>query len=280
MKFSKYRDVSQKRWCVLTGKRAYFFESFWASKYSAPTEVIPWSRVLYARYACCGPKTRTLTICCNSRLLGIRSVHVDLFWEGADMDSTWCECFAKLQGATRFVADLAEASGAYVEEPAQEPRPAGTGGRLPADAVDVCSGTLRINTGGSGLRRIPKMSRIASVRGEQLASSGGSSPVTTVQDHAESISSGSIASDAFIEDPDRSGLSFSFRYGKETSSADLCANYQLTKASSSISTMGSDPDLDEECDASSIVASEIGDTLSDMLSPFSLTHVRETCEGN
>ena len=27
------------------------------------------SRVLYARYACCGPKTRTLTICCNSRSL-------------------------------------------------------------------------------------------------------------------------------------------------------------------------------------------------------------------
>ena len=41
-------------------------------------------------------------------------------------------------------------------------------------------------------------------------------------------------------------------------SSRLC---RLTKASSSISTMGSDPDLDEECDASSIVASEIGKSL-------------------
>jgi hypothetical protein len=262
MKCSKYRGVSQKRWCVLTAKRIYFFESFWASKYSAPTEAIPWSRVLSARYACSSAEKRTLTVCCKSRLLGLREVCVDLFGGGDDMDSTWCECFAKLQGV-KFIADLED----------RKPQTCASA----VDAVDVSRRPPTINSSGSGLRRIPKMAQIATQLCEQAALSEESSEISSEEetDCTDSISSSSIPSDTFIEDPDRGRSPFSFRYGKEMCCADMCANYMSAKlsrakASPSVSTMDSDggdsPALGASCDdASSYASSEIGDNFSDVV---------------
>jgi hypothetical protein len=252
MKCSKYRGVSQKRWCVLTEERIYFFESFWASKYSSPTEAIPWSRVIFARYAYSASQKRTLSICCKSRLLGIRSVHVDLFGGGDDMDSTWSECLAKLDGVS-VVTDLEERKAKACAQV--------------SDAVDASSRTSTMSTCGTGLRRIPKMSQIAPQSEEEAPLSADASETSSCLDldGTDSFSSGSIASDAFIEDADCSGFSFAFQYGKEMSCADLCANYQLSKACPSISTMDSDPALEAVCDGSSCMASGIGDEMSDIL---------------
>jgi hypothetical protein len=285
IKFSKYRGVSQKRWCVLTGKRVYFFESFSASKYSAPTEVIPWSRVLFVRYACSSPEKRILTVCCKSRLLGIRSVHVDLFGGGDDMDSTWCECFAKLPSVSFFAA-LEKPKRADISAPLSAGKPASvasdtsyerrwTACAKVSDSVDGLSRTSTISTRGSGMRRVPKMSQIASRVGERAALSVMSSDHSSwhERDDTDSIASDSIASAAFIEDPDISRFPLTFRYGKESSSADLCASYQLAKTAPSISTMDSETGLGAECDASSSLPSEIGDNFSDVLSDGILTRV-------
>jgi hypothetical protein len=292
VKSSKYRAAPQKRWCVLTEERVYFFESFAASKFSAPTEAVAWSRVLFVRYACSGPEKRSLTICCKSRLLGIRSVHVDLFGGGDDMDAMWCECFAKLSRVSFFAAldDPRKAppltAAASAEKLAEAP-PAVAEERKPgqvSDAVDASSRTSTGSTSGTALRpmrRIPKMSQIAPQRPEcecMAAVSGASSDLSSWpdMDATDSVSSDSIASDAFIEDPDIRGLPFTFQNRKDMSSADLCAYYQSSKeGSASISTMDSDTALGTECDASSYVASEIGDDLSDALSNCILTRVQD-----
>jgi hypothetical protein len=283
VKFSKYRGVSQKRWCVLTESRIYFFESFSASKFSkTPTEAIPWSRVLFVRYACSAPEKRILTICCRSRLLGIRSVHVDLFGGGDDMDSTWCECFAKLPSVSFFAAlerkAIAPSAGKLVREPVSL--------CAKVEAVDGLSRTSTISTRGSGfstrgsgLRRVAKMSQIAPQQGEEAASSAHSHDDFSNWHDKDSISTDSIASHAFIEDPDISRCpGLTFRYGKESSSADLCASYQLSKAKGapSVSTMDSDPARqDADCGASSYLASEIGDSLSDALPDCVLIPVQD-----
>merc|ERR1719487_2600199 len=92
-------------------------------------------------------------------------------------------------------------------------------------------------SGPGGLRRIPKMSQIAPPCGEEPALSADSvSEISSVLDMDEtaSISSGSIASNAFIEDPDHhdGGFPLAFQYGQEMSCADLCKNYQLSKLDS------------------------------------------------
>jgi hypothetical protein len=123
------------------------------------------------------------------------------------------------------------------------------------------------------------MSQIAIQREQEYptaAASAKSSDLSTWRED-DSISD-SIASDAFIEDPDLSRCTLgSFRYGKESSSADLCASYQLSKAKAtpSISTMDSDPALGADCDASSCLSSEIGDSLSDALPGYFLTPVED-----
>jgi hypothetical protein len=117
------------------------------------------------------------------------------------------------------------------------------------------------------------MSQIAPQRGEEAASSANSSDLSNWHDK-ESISSDSIASNAFIEDPDIVRVNLAFRYGKESSSADLCASFQLTKGTPSVSTMDSDPALDAKCESSSSL-SEIGDDLSDALPDCFLTPVQD-----
>jgi hypothetical protein len=274
VKSSKYRGVAQKRWCVLTEKRIYFFETFSASKYSAPTEVIPWYRVLFVRYACSAPEKRILTICCRSRSLGVRSVHVDLFGGGDDMDSTWCECFAKLPSVSFFAALERKATAPSAMKLARDADCVRDKVSTSVDGRSLTAST--ISTQGGGLRRVPNMSQIATPqRGEEASLSAESSDRSTWQD-MDSISSESIASHAFIEDPDLSRCPLTFRYGKESSSADLCASYRLskTKTTPSISTMDSDPALGSDCDASSYLGSEIGDSLSDAL-PDCLTRVQD-----
>jgi hypothetical protein len=115
---------------------------------------------------------------------------------------------------------------------------------------------------------------MAPQRGEEAASSANSSVLSNWHDN-DSIPSDSIASHAFIEDPDITRCQSAFRYGKESSSADLCASYQSSKAKGtpSVSTMDSDPALDAESDASSSIASEIGDTFFNTLPDCVLTPV-------
>jgi hypothetical protein len=89
---------------------------------------------------------------------------VDLFGGGDDMDSTWCECFAKLDGVN-FVADLEErkvkAQGAQVLPDLEESKASACALsdlelRKPkdcaqvTDAVDVSSSTSTISTSANG----------------------------------------------------------------------------------------------------------------------------------
>merc|ERR1719281_2436805 len=129
------------------------------------------------------------------------------------MDSTWCECFAKLPSVSFFAAlerkATAPSAGKLLREPAS--------GCAKVESVDGLSRTSTIDTRGSGcgLRRVAKMSQIAPQRGEEAASSAISSDLSHWRED-------SISSNSFIEDPDISRCTLtSFRYGKESSSADL-----------------------------------------------------------
>jgi hypothetical protein len=85
----------QDRWCVMTEERIYFFESFWASKYSKPTEAVPLSRVVGVQLTRNSAGSCVLNVIYRSRLFGAGIIQFSLSEERAA--TVWGQCFAKME---------------------------------------------------------------------------------------------------------------------------------------------------------------------------------------
>jgi hypothetical protein len=208
-KCSKFRGLVQDRWCVLTEERLYFFESFWASKNSKPTEAVDMSRVIGVQLTrnCAG--LCVLNVICRSRLFGGRIIQFSLTDEGAA--TAWARCFAKMENV------------AFSSSVFEEKKPAATGDAgmtTGLSHLDILEHAMQFDE--------PKHYSLKRVNARALLCNARMSKCS------ESDSESDIASAEFVEVGGYSDPLRSMPYGENLCCADLCSFYQKMVANGEI----------------------------------------------